>query len=126
MVHRRAEEIRRVSWTSAAKGILKFMLITKVIAVVLGMIEGVLGIRLEADDTVLTAVYQSATFVPAIAVGVRRMHHTDHGGWWLVFPFVNLVLSLREGQRGPNRFGSDPISGSSDGEQLPEITHTWA
>lgn len=103
-----------------------FMLITTTVAVVLGMIEGVIGIAPETDDSVLAAFYQVVTLVPTIAVGVRRMHDTDHSGWWLLFPFVNLVLAVREGQRGPNRFGSDPINGSPDGEQLPEITHTWA
>jgi hypothetical protein len=22
------------------------------------------------------------------------MHDTDHGGWWLLFPFVNLVFLI--------------------------------
>jgi uncharacterized membrane protein YhaH (DUF805 family) len=103
-----------------------FMLITTIVAFALGTIEGIVGIASETDASVFGALYQLATVVPTIAVGVRRMHDTDHSGWWLLVPFANLVLALRQGQRGSNRFGSDPISGPSVGQQFPEATHTWA
>ena len=53
-------------------------------------------------------IYALAVLTPALAVGVRRMHDTDHSGWWLLFPLVNLLFAVRAGQRGGNRFGSDP------------------
>ena len=31
-------------------------------------------------------------FVPTLTVAIRRMHDTDHVGWWLLFPFVNIVF----------------------------------
>lgn len=31
-------------------------------------------------------------FVPSITAGIRRMHDTDHSGWWLLFPIVNFVF----------------------------------
>jgi uncharacterized membrane protein YhaH (DUF805 family) len=31
-------------------------------------------------------------FVPSITVAIRRMHDTDHSGWWLLFPIVNFVF----------------------------------
>jgi uncharacterized membrane protein YhaH (DUF805 family) len=31
-------------------------------------------------------------FVPSITVAIRRMHDTDHAGWWLLFPIVNFVF----------------------------------
>jgi uncharacterized membrane protein YhaH (DUF805 family) len=54
------------------------------------------------------SLYSLALLVPAIAVGVRRMHDTDHSGWWILFPVVNLVFAVQEGQQGSNRFGADP------------------
>jgi uncharacterized membrane protein YhaH (DUF805 family) len=33
-------------------------------------------------------------FIPSVAVGIRRMHDTDHAGWWLLFPIVNLILLI--------------------------------
>lgn len=31
-------------------------------------------------------------FVPSLTVAIRRMHDTDHSGWWLLFPIVNFVF----------------------------------
>ncbi|MEY2739973.1 MAG: hypothetical protein RL283_75 [Actinomycetota bacterium] len=46
--------------------------------------------------------------LPSIAVAVRRMHDTDHRGWWQLVPIVNLVFALRRGDAGENRFGPPP------------------
>jgi uncharacterized membrane protein YhaH (DUF805 family) len=46
---------------------------------------------------------------------VRRLHDTDHSGWWLliiVVPIVGglvlFVFQVLDGTRGDNRFGPDP------------------
>ena len=57
---------------------------------------------------VLYRIFFLAVLTPAVAVAVRRMHDTDHSGWWLLFPLVNFVFLVSEGQRGDNRFGPDP------------------
>jgi uncharacterized membrane protein YhaH (DUF805 family) len=31
-------------------------------------------------------------FIPALTAGIRRMHDTDHSGWWLLFPIVNFIF----------------------------------
>ncbi len=85
-----------------------FFLFNLIIAFVLGFIEGIVGIALESDLSVLLTIYQLAVLIPSIAVGVRRMHDTDHSGWWLLVPIVNIVFAVREGTRGDNGFGSDP------------------
>ena len=43
--------------------------------------------------------------VPTIAVAVRRMHDTNHRGWWMLLPPVNLVLAVQKGDEEQNRFG---------------------
>jgi uncharacterized membrane protein YhaH (DUF805 family) len=35
-----------------------------------------------------------ALFIPSVTAGIRRMHDTDHSGWWLLFPIVNFVFLL--------------------------------
>ena len=85
-----------------------FVLFNMIIAFVLGLVEGILGIAPESDSSILASIYQLAVFLPTIAVGVRRMHDTDHSGWWLLFPIVNLVFACTEGTRSENRFGADP------------------
>ena len=60
----------------------------------------------------LIAVWFLGTVVSlwiVIGTGVRRMHDTDHSGWWLLFPFVNLVFALMgPSHDGGNRFGPNP------------------
>jgi len=80
-----------------------FVLFNIIITFALGFMEGVLG-----GPGIIALIYKLAVLVPAICVGVRRMHDTDHSGWFLLIPIYNLILAVREGQRGENRFGSDP------------------
>jgi len=56
----------------------------------------------------LGAVVTLVLLVPGIAVAIRRMHDTNHRGWWQLFPIVNLVFALRAGDAGENRFGPPP------------------
>ena len=85
-----------------------FFLFNILVGFALGLVEGILGVAPESKESVLAGIYTLAILIPAIAVGVRRMHDTDHSGWWLLFPVVNLVFAVSEGQKGDNRFGPDP------------------
>ena len=86
-----------------------FFLFNIIIAAVLGFIEGLIGTNASQNgQSILGTIYQLAILIPSIAVGVRRMHDTDHSGWWLLFPIVNLVFALTEGTKGDNKFGADP------------------
>lgn len=56
------------------------------------------------------------TRLPTWAVTVRRLHDSDHSGWWFFIPLLPVigsiwlfVLLVMGGTRGPNRFGPDPI-----------------
>ena len=57
--------------------------------------------------------------LPGLAVTIRRLHDTNHSGWWVLVTFGALpgVLLLifwfcMKGTEGPNRFGPDPIVSS--------------
>jgi uncharacterized membrane protein YhaH (DUF805 family) len=39
----------------------------------------------------LSVLYSLATLIPAIAIGVRRLHDIGRSGWWLLIGFVPLV-----------------------------------
>lgn len=63
-------------------------------------------------------VVSLATFLPSIAVGVRRMHDLDRSGWWLLLylvPVIGWIVLIywqcSKGTEGPNRFGADPLGG---------------
>jgi uncharacterized membrane protein YhaH (DUF805 family) len=79
----------------------------------------VIDVRLNAsghkERAVLTGLYLLGTALPALAGFVRRLHDTNHSGWWffigmipLVGQLVLLSLLIKDSDPGPNRFGPSP------------------
>lgn len=85
------------------KEYLAFFVLNYVVAVLLNILDQQLGGR-----NGIAPSFLAVTLVPSVAVGVRRMHDTDHSGWWLLVPVVNAVFSLSAGTRGANNYGFDP------------------
>ena len=59
--------------------------------------------------------YSLAMLIPALAVGVRRLHDVGKSGWFTLIVFVPLVgaiwllvLACTEGTHGDNQYGADP------------------
>jgi uncharacterized membrane protein YhaH (DUF805 family) len=57
-------------------------------------------------------------FLPSLSAMVRRLHDTDHSGWWywiVLVPLIGAILVLvwfcSRGTNGENRFGFDPLQG---------------
>jgi len=86
-----------------------FFLFNVIILILLGFVTGIISAATQVNLTVLINIYQLALLVPSVAVGIRRMHDTDHCGWWILFPFVNLYLAIIKGTDGDNKYGSDPV-----------------
>lgn len=87
-----------------------FFLFSIIVVIILGFVSGMLNLG-NGYSSPLVSLYDLAVLLPSIAVGVRRMHDTDHSGWWLLFPIVNLVFAVTGGTSGDNRFGPDPKAG---------------
>ena len=94
-----------------------FFLLCLASAVVLSLVDGILGMggMIGGVYGPLTTLFLLALLVPSIAVGIRRLHDTDRSGWWILIalvPFVGglilLVFYVLEGTRGPNQYGPDP------------------
>jgi uncharacterized membrane protein YhaH (DUF805 family) len=58
--------------------------------------------------TIPYLLYCLATFIPSIAVAVRRMHDVNKSGWFILIPIYNLILYCTDGTQGPNQYGHDP------------------
>lgn len=63
----------------------------------------------------LTALYTLAVLIPGLAVQVRRLHDTNHSGWWLfigLLPLVGAIVLLvffaQDSHAGENRYGPNP------------------
>lgn len=93
-----------------------FALSNLIAMILLAIVDGITG---NLDETVglglLSGLYCLAVFVPSIAVTVRRLHDTNHRGWWvliglipLVGGIVLLVFTVMDSQPGANRFGPNP------------------
>ncbi|TVS14813.1 MAG: DUF805 domain-containing protein [Gammaproteobacteria bacterium] len=86
-----------------------FALFNFIIAVVLGVVDAVLGLA------ILGPLYGLAVLIPSIALGVRRLHDIDYAGWWILLGFIPvvgviilLIFFVLPGTIGDNRFGSNP------------------
>jgi len=124
-----------------------FLLFCVIARFVLTIIDNILGFNFTLGLNpvgprlgLLAGLFALATFIPSLAVGVRRLHDTDRSGWWIlavlvaivpgaVLMAVNLVVGMaaiavgalgasillivymcQDGTRGDNRYGPDPKS----------------
>ncbi|HDI9118718.1 TPA: DUF805 domain-containing protein [Escherichia coli] len=92
-----------------------FTLINAIVGAIINVIQLILGLELPY----LSMLYLLATFLPVLALAIRRLHDTDRSGWALLFfvPFIGwlvlLVFFCTEGTSGSNRYGNDPKFGSN-------------
>ena len=99
-----------------------FVLFNFLISIGLSIVESVTGLNITKnmgtftyETGVLTSLYSLAVLVPSIAVTVRRLHDTNHSGWWwfmwlipVVGWIVLLVFLCRDSDAGDNRYGQNP------------------
>ena len=89
-----------------------WVLFTVIVGFVLGLIDGVLGLKSTPSSLsaggggmaamssvgILGGLWSLGTLIPSIAVGVRRLHDTNRSGWWILLPLgpylVGIVLMI--------------------------------
>ena len=88
-----------------------FSIISAIISVILGFVDGFIGFNL------LTGLYGLFVLIPEISLQFRRLHDIDKSAWWLLLLFVPvigaiviLVFAFLPGTAGPNKYGIDPKS----------------
>ncbi len=93
------------------KEIWMFYIFSFLVALVLNVIECVIGLPF-----VLSGIYYLAVFLPSWAVSVRRLHDTRRSGWWLLIsliPFIGglilfIFLYCLDSEPGDNIYGKNP------------------
>lgn len=99
---------RREYWT--------FFLVNFAVSFLLGLLDG------SGEVGWFSTIFSLATFLPSLAVAVRRMHDVGKSGWFILIPIYNIILTLTEGDRGSNEYGPDPMNPDLDyDEQIEEI-----
>ena len=101
-----------------------FMLFHFIVAFVLGFISGFFnaasGAANPSDSAIsfgIDDLYLLATFLPGLAVQIRRLHDTNRTGWYSligIIPVIGviiiLILCAQEGTQGDNKYGEEPNS----------------
>ena len=67
---------------------------------------------------VISGLAGLALFLPNLSVSIRRLHDTDHSGWWVLISLIPiigfivlLIFYLRQSDPGENRYGPPPVAG---------------
>lgn len=86
-----------------------FVLFNLIIQIVLGVIGGLIKMPW------IISIYGLAILVPAIAVGIRRLHDVGKSGWMLLAALVPvlgaiylLYLFCKDGEKNTNAWGANP------------------
>ena len=73
-------------------------------------------------------IYVLATFIPGLAVSVRRLHDTGKSGWMLLIGIIPLIGSIallifycQDSQAGSNQWGPNPKTGSGDDHNINDL-----
>ncbi|MGY4676119.1 DUF805 domain-containing protein [Pasteurella sp. P03HT] len=83
---------------------------------------------IERKNGVLSSIYILATFLPTLAVSVRRLHDINYRGWWILLnliplgSLVLLILWCLSGTPGMNRFGQNPKARDFENESHNKTT----
>ena len=109
---------RREYWTWTLAVLLAEILLYGLIFAAATRAGGEMTQTVGALFTILV-IFLLATFIPSIAVSVRRLHDQEKSGLYVlvaVIPLAGLlalfVLMALPGTPGPNRYGPDPKDGT--------------
>ncbi|MBL8783141.1 MAG: DUF805 domain-containing protein [Alphaproteobacteria bacterium] len=92
--------------------------------IILGIVALAFAFSSQGEDVAMAILYGGlgilvlASFIPSLAVQVRRFHDQDLTGWLVLLGFIPylggliiLVFMCIDGKRGPNKYGPDPKGG---------------
>jgi uncharacterized membrane protein YhaH (DUF805 family) len=91
------------------------MIILSIFDVMLGNSSSVFEARRLYDMNRLEDIYALIVLLPTIAVSVRRLHDTNHSGWWLLIVLIPLIgiivfliFAVQNSKPGTNKYGVNP------------------
>jgi len=98
-----------------------YALFSTLIFFILQFLSSMLGLQYAMNELItvypLASIWQVVTFVPSLAVGVRRMHDINRSGFWLLFlllPLIGwlliMIFALLKGNDDDNDYGSPKLS----------------
>lgn len=92
-----------------------FVLVHVIIVTACIVADTLLGLNFEEMNSgPITAIYGLLTFLPQLAVSIRRLHDTGRSGWWILIGFTIIgaipliIWYATDSQAGNNKFGANP------------------
>ncbi len=85
-----------------------FLLFNMIALLVAMMVDGILGYP------IFYFLYALASFIPSLAVSIRRLHDTGRSGWFLLLsliPLIGIILIfffVQDSAPGSNEYGLNP------------------
>jgi uncharacterized membrane protein YhaH (DUF805 family) len=85
-----------------------FVLFYFIAAIVLGIIDSIIGFQL------LGMLFSLGSLIPSLAIGARRLHDTGRSGWWqllYLIPLIGLIIMivfLVQDSHPDNEYGPNP------------------
>lgn len=93
----------------------EYWMIGLINGIVCGIIFALALISGSAIINIILILYVLAIVIPCMALTARRLHDTEHSGWFyfvsfipLVGPIILLIYLCKAGSTGANRYGADP------------------
>ncbi len=87
--------------------------------IVAGIMDSIGGLGSIGGNGALSSIFELATLIPSITLGVRRFHDLGKSGWWMLLilvPVIGWLIMLfffvQAGNTGANEYGADPLAGS--------------
>ena len=91
-----------------------FTLFNFLVSLVISVLWAVI-LRGEGSLNFLSGIWTLATFVPSLAVSIRRLHDTGKSGWYCLISLIPLagaiiliVFLATDSQPGTNQYGPNP------------------
>ncbi len=96
-----------------------FCLFSFIISIILSIVDSVLGNKIVngygSSTGILGSIFSLVVLIPSLAVTVRRLHDTNHSGWWwflMLIPIIGwiviLVFLFTDSTPGDNKYGPNP------------------
>lgn len=93
-----------------------FVIINIIIFIITIGLDNILNTTIDkAGNGYINLLYVLTVFIPALAVGVRRMHDIGKSGWMVLVGLIPvagivwlIILYTTKGVNGSNKYGPDP------------------
>lgn len=76
-----------------------FFLFNFLVSTVAEMLDGAV------EAPVFSIIVSLGLLLPGIAVAVRRCHDSNHSGWWVICPIVNIIFMFLPSDPNANEYG---------------------